>query len=109
MNKIIYNFLLILVVSLITALIRFLPFILFPEGKEPHKIITSLSNVLPCAVMGMLVIYCLKNVSLVTFPFALPELISIFLVVILYIYKRNTLLSILSGTICYMIIVQVFL
>ena len=108
MNKIIYNFLLILVVSLITALIRFLPFILFPEGKEPPKIITYLSNVLPCAVMGMLVIYCLKNVSLVTFPFALPELISIILVVILYVYKRNTLLSILSGTVCYMIIVQVF-
>lgn len=108
MNKILYNFLIILVVSLVTALIRFLPFLIFPEGKEPPKIITYLSNVLPCAVMGMLVVYCLKNISLVTFPFALPELISIILVVILYVYKRNTLLSILSGTVCYMIIVQVF-
>lgn len=108
MNKILYNFLIILVVSLVTALIRFLPFLIFPEGKEPPKIITYLSNVLPCAVMGMLVVYCLKSVSLVTFPFALPELISIVLVVILYVYKRSSLLSILSGTVCYMIIVQVF-
>lgn len=108
MNKILYNFLIILIVSLVTALIRFLPFLIFPEGKAPPKIITYLSNVLPCAVMGMLVVYCLKSVSLVTFPFALPELISIVLVVVLYVYKRNSLLSILSGTVCYMIIVQVF-
>ena len=53
MNKILYNFLIILVVSLVTALIRFLPFLIFPEGKAPPKIITYLSNVLPCAVMGM--------------------------------------------------------
>lgn len=106
MNKTLYNLLLILVISLVTMFIRFLPFILFPEGKQPPKIVTYLSNVLPCAVMGMLVIYCLKNVSLVAFPFGIPEIISIFLVVVLYVWKRNTLISILSGTICYMILIQ---
>ena len=68
--------------------------------------ITYLNKVLPSAVMGMLVIYCLKNVSITAFPFGLPELISIILVVILYLWKRNTLISILFGTLCYMIIMQ---
>ena len=106
MDKNLYKLVIIFTVALLTFLLRSVPFILFPEGKKPPKMISYLSNVLPTAVMGMLIIYCLKNISLTFFPHALPEIISIALVAILYIWKRNTLLSIVLGTACYMILIQ---
>lgn len=106
MDKNLYKLVVIFTVALLTFLLRSVPFILFPEGKQPPKMISYLSNVLPPAVMGMLIIYCLKNVSLTFFPHALPEIISIALVAILYIWKRNTLLSIVLGTACYMVLIQ---
>ena len=99
-------FWMILVIAGVTFLTRLLPFLIFPASKQPPKMVTYLSNVLPAAVMGMLVVYCLKGVSPLTYPHGLPELIAIILVVGSYIWKRNTLLSVLIGTIAYMLLIQ---
>lgn len=89
-----------------TMLTRFLPFLLFPGDKPTPKYIQYLGKVLPGAVFGLLIIYCLKNVSLFGGSHALPELISIALVVLLHLWKRQMLLSIAAGTVCYMLLVQ---
>ena len=96
----------ILIIAGITVLTRLLPFLLFPEGRKVPKCITRLSNLLPPAVMGMLVIYCLKDVSFLSGTHALPEIISIMVVILSYLWKKNTLLSILIGTLLYMIQIQ---
>ena len=85
---------------------RFLPFLLFPAGKPTPKFIQYLGRVLPFAVIGLLVIYCLKGVSVTAFPFGLPELIAIILVAVLHYWKSNMLLSIGCGTVVYMLMVQ---
>lgn len=89
-----------------TAVTRFLPFLVFPAGKPTPKYIQYLGKVLPSAVFGLLVIYCLRNVSIFSGSHAIPELISIVLVIILYVWKRQMLLSIAGGTVCYMLLVQ---
>ena len=89
-----------------TAITRFLPFLLFPAGKPTPKYIQYLGKVLPSAVFGLLVIYCLKNVSLFEGSRGIPELVSILVVVLLHLWKRQMLLSIAGGTICYMLLVQ---
>ena len=89
-----------------TALTRFLPFLIFPAGKPTPKYIQYLGKVLPSAVFGLLVLYCLKNVSLFTGSHGIPEFISIALVVILHLWRRQMLVSIAGGTICYMLLVQ---
>lgn len=89
-----------------TMLTRFLPFLLFPAGKPTPMYIRYLGKVLPPAVFGMLVVYCLKDVSLLTGSHAVPELISIAFVVCLHLWKRQMLLSIAGGTVCYMLLVQ---
>lgn len=94
------------VVVLGTMLTRFLPFLLFPAGKPTPKYIQYLGSVLPAAVFGLLIVYCLKNVSLLTGSHGLPELISIAVVVALHLWKRQMLLSIAGGTVCYMLLVQ---
>ncbi|MCI5945071.1 MAG: AzlD domain-containing protein [Eubacterium sp.] len=99
-----YSLCLILIVAAVTTGIRFLPFVLF--RKKTPQFIMYLSQVLPFAIMGMLVVYCLKNVSLTTGSHGIPEAISILLVVILHKWKHNTLLSILVGTVVYMFLVQ---
>ena len=96
----------ILVVALGTMLTRFLPFLLFPAGKPTPKVITYLGKVLAPAVFGLLVVYCLKNVSLLTGNHGLPEFLAISAVVLLHLWKRQMLLSIAGGTICYMLLVQ---
>ncbi len=101
-----YSLLLIAVISAVTLMIRFLPFILFPAGKETPRYIAYLGRVLPYAVMGMLVIYCLKNISFAASPFGVPELLAVALVAGLHLWKRNTLVSIGAGTVCYMLLVQ---
>lgn len=94
------------VVVLGTMLTRFLPFLLFPAGKPTPKYIKYLGKVLPAAVFGMLIIYCLKNVSVFSGNHALPELISIAAVIALHLWKRQMLLSIAGGTVLYMLLVQ---
>lgn len=78
----------------------------FPAGKPTPKYIQYLGKVLPAAVFGLLVIYSLKNVSIFTGSHGLPELISIVLVIVLHVWKRQMLLSIAGGTVCYMLLVQ---
>ncbi len=95
----------ILAVVLGTMTTRFLPFLIFPEGKEPPRYITYLGTVLPYAVIGLLVVYCLKD-AFGSGHFALPELIAILFIAALHKWKRNTLLSIGGGTVLYMFLVQ---
>ena len=96
----------VLMVSLGTMSMRFLPFIVFPAGKPTPKCIQYLSKVLPGAVFGMLVIYCLKDVSFLSSPHGVPELISIGVTVLLHLWRRQMLLSMAGGTIVYMLLVQ---
>ncbi|MDY3928228.1 MAG: branched-chain amino acid transporter permease, partial [Clostridia bacterium] len=96
----------IILVVLGTMLTRFLPFLLFPAGKPTPKYIQYLGKVLPSAVFGLLIIYCLKNVSLLSGSHGIPELISIIAVIGLHLLKRQMLLSVAGGTICYMLLVQ---
>jgi len=93
-------------ITLGTVLTRALPFLLFPEHKEIPKYIKYLADILPYTIMGMLVVYCLKDISLVHTPFALPELLSIIVILVLHTWKKNTLLSIGSGVLLYMLLVQ---
>lgn len=94
------------VMSLVTVLLRIFPFLVFREKKTPAYI-TFLGKYLPYAIIGMLVVYCLKDVSVTHAPFGIPELISVVLVALLHFWKRNTLISIVCGTACYMILTQV--
>ena len=94
------------IVALGTMLTRFLPFLVFPEGKPTPKYVQYIGKALPGAVFGLLVIYCLKNVSLFAGSHGLPELIAIAVVVLLHLWKRQMLLSIAAGTVCYMLLVQ---
>ena len=92
--------------ALVTALLRFLPFLIFGENKKTPAIIAYLGQVLPYAIMGMLVVYCLKDISFTTASFGIPEAIGCITVALLHIWKRNTLMSIGGGTLCYMLLVQ---
>ena len=94
------------ITAAVTAAIRFLPFLIFGSKRETPPFITYLGKVLPYAIMGMLVVFCLKNVSLISAPHGLPELIASALVVVLHVLFRNTLVSILGGTATYMLLVQ---
>ena len=96
--------LMVAVMSVVTILLRFLPFIVFRKRTPPY--ITYLGEVLPPAMIGMLVIYCLKDVTPAAYPHGLPELIAAVIVVALQAWKRNSLLSILAGTAAYMAMVQ---
>ena len=101
-----HDVLLIVVAVLVTAATRFLPFLIFGEKRKTPPVIEYLGTVLPCAIMGMLVVYCLKDISFVKNPFGLPELIACVVVAVLHVWKRNSLLSIGGGTVCYMLLVQ---
>ena len=89
-----------------TMLTRFLPFLVFRADKQAPKFIQYLGRALPGAIFGMLVVYCLKDVKLLAGSHGLPELLAIMLVILLHLWKRNMLLSIGGGTICYMLLVQ---
>ena len=89
-----------------TALARYLPFMLFPAGKQTPPYVRYLGKVLPSAVFGLLVIYCLRNVNVLGGTYGIPELLAITLVIVLHLWKRQMLLSIAGGTIFYMILVQ---
>lgn len=101
-----YIFLTVIVIALVTAALRFLPFVVFPANKKTPQAVIYLGRILPFAIMAMLVVYCLKSVNPFTYPFGIPELIGVLVVVFLHIWKRNTLLSIAGGTVCYMLLIQ---
>ena len=96
----------ILAVTLGTQITRWLPFLMFPENKQPPKVVLYLGRVLPPAMMGLLVVYCFKNVSWLSGSHGAPELLDVAAVVILHLWKKNVLLSIAGGTALYMILVQ---
>jgi branched-subunit amino acid transport protein AzlD len=96
----------VLMVTLATVITRFLPFILFKANNSKNSYISYLGQVLPYAVIGLLVVYCLKNVSFSSPTFAIPEIIAIVSIIALHYWKENTLLSIGFGTAIYMILVQ---
>ena len=93
-------------VSLGTVITRSLPFLLFPEKRAIPKYIKYLAEVLPFTMIGMLVVYCLKDISFVGGNHAIPELISIAVIVIIHLWKKNSLLSIGCGSLLYMLLVQ---
>ena len=96
----------ILAVAAGTQLTRWLSFVLFPDKKEPPQFALYLGKVLPPAMMGLLVAYCLKDVSVSAPPYGIPELIALAAVVGLHLWRRNVLLSIGGGTVVYMLLMQ---
>jgi len=101
-----HSLLLVGVIALITFLLRALPFWIFRNGKQVHPAFSWLGKMLPFAVIGMLVVYCLKSVTFLAPPYGIPEGIAAAVVVLLHIWRRNTLLSVAAGTVCYMLLVQ---
>ena len=95
-----------LLIFLAVIIPRALPFVLFPEGKEPPKFIKKLSTTLPYAVIGSLVVYCFKDVSVTDYPHGIPELIALACLVGVHMWRKNTLISMATGTIVYMLLVQ---
>ncbi|USK68621.1 branched-chain amino acid transporter permease [Peribacillus asahii] len=89
-----------------TLLTRFIPFLIFPAGKTPPSYVQYLGNVLPLAVLGLLVVYCLKDVTLFSGSHGIPEFIGIAVVTVLHLWKGKMLLSIAAGTITYILLVQ---
>ena len=106
MNDSLRSFLLAAVVAAVTALLRFAPFMVFRSGKDTPPVIGRLAGLLPGAVMGMLVVYCLRNVSFSASPYGLPEVLGCAVTAGLYLWRRSTLLSIAAGTVCYMLLIQ---
>ena len=96
----------VLVSGLVTALIRFLPFWVFRGGRPVPPVVEKLGRVLPYAIMGMLVVYCLKGVHFAVLGDWLPAAVACVVTGVSYVWKRNTLLSIMVGTVCYMFLVQ---
>ena len=101
-----HTFWTIMVMALVTFALRAIPFLVFGGGKKVHPAVTYLGKVLPYAIIGMLVVYCLKTTTFLQPPYGVPELIASVLVVLLHVWKRNTLLSVGAGTVCYMLLVQ---
>ena len=95
-----------LIIVFSTVIIRFLPFIIIRKSIAERKYIKFLGDMMPYSMIALLVIYCLKEVNLIKYPYGIPELISIAIIIILHIIKRNVLISIGVGTVIYMILVQ---
>ena len=101
-----YTLLAVIIATVITAALRFAPFLIFGRGRKTSPVLEYMGKVLPFAIMGMLVVYCLKDISFINAPFGVPEAIGCAVVAGLHIWKRNTLLSIGAGTVCYMLLLQ---
>ena len=89
-----------------TVITRFLPFIIFPDGKKTPDYIKYLGDVLPLAVFGLLIVYCLRDVSILHGTHGIPELISIALTLGIHLWRRKMILSIAAGTVCYMLLIH---
>lgn len=94
------------VVAVMTWITRALPYVLFGGKKEPHPTVKYLGDVLPAAIMIILVIYCLRNTDFVNYPHGLAELISVVLTMAMQFLRKNTVLSIVVGTVCYMLLIR---
>lgn len=101
-----YLFSALVIISVITILLRIGPGFLLGPGKETPKVLNYLSNVLPYAIMGMLIVYCLKDVSGTFGSHGIPEAVAILLTGGLQAWRKNTILSIIAGTAVYMVLLQ---
>ena len=101
-----HGVLLVAVTSAVTILLRFLPFAVFSGNRKTPAYVTYLGKVLPYAIMGMLVVYCFKDVQFLAYPYGIPEILGCVAVALLQLWKRNSLLSIGAGTVFYMLLVQ---
>lgn len=93
-------------IAAVTLLLRALPFLLFGGKRKPPAWVNYLGRTLPFAVMGMLVVFCLRNTAVLSYPYGLPELIGCATVTLLYLWRKNSLVAILGGTAVYMVMVQ---
>ena len=98
--------LVILIMGLVTLATRLLPVLIFGRGEKVPDYILYLGKVVPFTAMGLLIVYCLKDVSVMESPHGLPELIALAIVSGSYLWKRNTILSVVIGTVVYMMLVQ---
>ena len=96
----------ILVMGLMTLATRILPVLIFGRGEKVPDYILYLGRVVPYTAMGLLIVYCLRDVQVLEAPHALPEIISLVVVVLTYLWKRNSILSVVIGTVLYMVLVQ---
>lgn len=103
----VYDAGIVLTVAVCTFLTRLFPFALFGRKKGTHTMVAYVGQILPSAVIAVLVVYCLKTIEFTSFPAFVPQAISIAIVALLHVWKRNFLISIGAGTVCYMIMVQV--
>ncbi|CUX20520.1 branched-chain amino acid transporter permease [Clostridium sp. C105KSO13] len=101
------SLLIILTVAAVTFCTRALPFFVFPKGKPIPKTVGYLGKVLAPAVIGLLVVYCLRDTSVMSCPHGIPEALAVLTVVVLHVWRRNNLLSIGAGTVLYMLLIQV--
>ena len=97
----------IILVAITTFATRLVPFLVFPKGKEIPSIIRYLGKVLTPAVIGMLVVYCLKTTEVIRAPYGIPEFVSVAVTAALHVWKRNNILSIGAGTFLYMFLIQI--
>lgn len=95
----------IIIMSLITFFTRATPFIFFKD-KNPPELIQYIQQYIPPMIMVILVIYCLKDIRFFSKPYGIPEMVAILFIVIMHVWKKNPLLSILGGTIIYMVLIQ---
>lgn len=100
-------FLFVLVAAGAILITRFIPFALFPGGKKTPDYIIYLGKVFPTAIIALLVVYCLQNTTVLSYPYGIPEVIAVICVVLVHLWKRNNLLSIVGGTVLYMFLVQI--
>lgn len=103
-----YIIITLLICVLCTQATRWFPFLLFGGKQQLPKLIRYLGTVLPPAIMAVLIVYCLKDVTPLTWPYGLPELIASAVTAGAHLWKKNTLISIFTGTLCYMILIQKF-
>lgn len=104
-----HSFWLVVVMAAVTFLLRAIPFWVLGAGRTIHPAVTYLGKVLPYAIIGMLVVYCLKGITFRSAPYGLPELLASAVVVLLHMWRRNTLLSVGAGTVCYMLLIRFLL
>ncbi len=97
----------IVIMSLVTIMLRFIPFWVFKGGKKTPAKIAYLGKVLPHAIMGMLVVYCLKDIAVSSLSGWLPAVVASLTVVALHVWRRNTMLSIVAGTAVYMLLIRI--
>jgi branched-subunit amino acid transport protein AzlD len=102
-----YSLFIIILIAALTFGARLFPFAVFSRGGKTPRVVTYIGNILPPAVMIMLVVYCVKDVRLLSWPHGIPEFISIAVVALLYKFTKNNLIAMVGGTILYMVLIQV--